>query len=419
MVRILVVLTSLALALVSTSRVVDATEIAAGHSVTISLDIAYVDVSGYPSWTEGSVGKLRHGDDGFVMNRMFVDYSGRLTDTLNAHVVLEAYDDDLGDAIDFTQAYVEWRPVPKSATRYRLKLGAFYPKISLENVDPAWSSPYTQNFSAINTWIAEEIRTFGAELSMSRRPVSLGGAHAFTLDVATFWGNDPAGSFLAWKGWSVHDRQTRFGDKLPLPPLPQIQPGMMFDDQDPYVEPFREIDGRAGYYATAEWRYGKQFLLRAGHYDNRANPEKEADGQYAWATKFSHAGLQTTLPGEIGLIAQWMIGSSQMGPWLNGAHVVDIEFDSQFALLTRSFDRHRVSVRYDHFEVTQNDQTEEDNNPEKGHAWTLGYQFGLSKKVSLAAEWLSIKTHRCANVYYGLPQTVTETQLQLLVKLRL
>ena len=419
MVRVLVVLAALAFALALTNRVADATEIADGHNAIISLDIAYVDGSGLPSWTEGSVGKLRHGDDDFVMNRMFIDYSGRLTDTLNAHVVLEAYDDDLGDAIDFTQAYVEWRPVPKSATRYRLKLGAFYPKISLENVDPAWSSPYTQSFSAINTWIAEEIRTFGAELSMSRRPVSLGGAHAFTIDVATFWGNDPAGSFLAWKGWSVHDRQTRFGDKLPLPPLPQIQPGMMFDDQDPYVEPFREIDGRAGYYAMAEWRYGKQFLLRAGHYDNRANPEKEAGGQYAWATKFEHLGLQATLPGEIGLIAQWMIGSSQMGPWLNGAHVVDIEFDSQFALLTRSFNRHRVSVRYDHFEVTQNDQTEEDNNPETGHAWTLGYQFGLSKKVSLAAEWLSIKTHRFANVYYGLPQTVTETQLQLLVKLRL
>ncbi len=419
MVRILVVLASIAFALVPMSRVVDATEIADGHNVIINLDIAYVDVSGYPSWTTGSVGKLRHGDDGLVMNRMFIDYSGRLTDTLNAHVVLEAYDDDLGDAIDFTQAYVEWRPVPKSATRYRLKIGAFYPKISLENVDPAWSSPYTQNFSAINTWIAEEIRTFGAELSMSRRPVSLGGAHAFTVDVATFWGNDPAGSLLAWKGWSVHDRQTRFGDKLPLPPLPQIQPGMMFEDQDPYVEPFVEIDNRAGYYVTADWRYSKQFLLRVGHYDNRADPEKEAGGQYAWATKFEHLGLQVTLPGEIGLIAQWMFGSSVMGYEVNGVHAVDTEFDSQFALLTRSFDKHRLSVRYDHFEVTQNDQTPEDNNPEAGHAWTLGYQFGLSKKVSLAAEWLSIKTHRCANVYYGLPQTVTETQLQLLIKLRL
>ena len=114
-----------------------------------------------------------------------------------------------------------------------------------------------------------------------------------------------------------------------------------------------------------------------------------------------------------------MVGSSQMGPWVNGAHVVDVEFDSQFALLTRSFARHRVSVRYDHFEVTQNDETTEDNNPEKGHAWTLAYQVGLSKKASLAAEWLSIKTHRCAMFYYALPQTVTETQLQLLLKLRL
>jgi phosphate-selective porin len=108
-----------------------------------------------------------------------------------------------------------------------------------------------------------------------------------------------------------------------------------------------------------------------------------------------------------------------MGDEVNGIHIVDTEFDSQFALLTRAFDRHRLSVRYDHFEVTQNDQTPVDDNPETGHSWTLGYQFGLSKKVSLAAEWLSIKTHRFANVYYGLPQTVTETQLQLLVKLRL
>ncbi len=419
MVRILVTFAALAFVLVHVDGTANAADIADGHSATISIDVAYVDVSGNPSWTEGSVGKLRHDDDGFVINRMFIDYSGRLTDTLNAHVVLEAYDDDLGDAIDFTQAYVEWRPVPKSATRYRLKLGAFYPKISLENVDAAWSSSYTQNFSAINTWIAEEIRTFGAELSMSRRPVSLGGAHAFTLDVATFWGNDPAGSFLAWKGWSVHDRQTRFGDKLPLAPLPQIQPGRMFEDQDPHVEPFVEIDNRAGYYVTGEWRYGKQFLLRAGHYDNRADPDAEDDGQYAWATKFEHLGLQTALPGEIGLIAQWMVGSTVMGGELNGIYDVDTEFDSQFLLLTRSFDRHRLSVRYDHFEVTQNDQTVEDNNSETGHAWTLGYQFGLSKKVSLAAEWLSIKTHRFANVYYGLPQTVMETQLQLLVKLRL
>ena len=104
---------------------------------------------------------------------------------------------------------------------------------------------------------------------------------------------------------------------------------------------------------------------------------------------------------------------------INGAHVVDTEFDSEFILLTRAFNRNRFAIRYDHFEMTQNDQTPEENNPEKGHAWTFSYQFGLSKRASITAEWLSIKTHRCAFVYYGLPETVTETQLQLTLKLRL
>ena len=147
MVRILNSFASLLLASLLMSRVVGAGELADGHIATISIDVGYVDVSGYPSWTEGSVGKLRHSDDGFVMNRMFVDYDGKWTDTLDAHIVLDAYDDDLGSAIDFTQAYVEWRPVPKSATRYRVKVGAFYPKISLENSDKAWSSPYTRSSS--------------------------------------------------------------------------------------------------------------------------------------------------------------------------------------------------------------------------------------------------------------------------------
>jgi hypothetical protein len=396
----------------------EAVEIADGHEVIFGIEAGYLSTSGHPSWTEGFVGKLRYQDDGVVLNRAFADYRGRFADTLTAHVVLEAYDDNLGSAIDFTQAYVEWRPVPKSETRYRLKVGAFYPRISLENVDPGWSSRYTLNSSAINTWVAEELRSTGAELTISRRPASLGGAHTFSANVAAFIGNDPAGSLLAWKGWSVHDRQSRFSDDLPLPPLPQIQPGMMFAAQDPYVEPFQEIDNEVGYYINAEWRFGEKILLRAMHYDNRAEPTALKQGQYAWTTKFEHIGLQTTLPGEIGLIAQWMKGSTVMGPVMNGAHVVDVEYDSAFALLTRSFGRHRVSGRYDHFEVSQNDRTPEDNNPEYGHAWTLNYQYSFSDKVILAGEWLSIKTHHCGWAYYGISPTATERQTQVTLRLR-
>lgn len=398
-----------------------ALELAPGHAISGGVDAGFVAVSGYPSSTADAVGKLRYAEDGAGVQRAFVDYSGRWTDTLHAHVVAEAYDDDLGRAVDLTQAFLEWRPIPVSATRYRLKLGAFYPRMSLENVAAAWSSAYTLSSSAINTWIAEELRLFGAELSVGFRPASLAGAHAFAVDLAAFWKNDPAGASLAWQGWSVHERQARFSDRWPLPPLPQMQPGMMFAAQDPFVAPFRELDGRAGVHAGSEWRHGDRMLLRGGHYDNRAEPTVIENGQYAWHTKFTHLGLQATPAGDFRFVAQWMSGSTVMGPamYANGAHAVDAEFASYFGLLATEFGRHRLAFRYDNFDVTQNDQTVADNNQEAGHALTLSYQLGLGEKLSLAAEGLRVRTHRCAWAYYGLEPSRSETQLQLSLRLRL
>ena len=113
-----------------------------------------------------------------------------------------------------------------------------------------------------------------------------------------------------------------------------------------------------------------------------------------------------------------MTGTTVMGPVLSGAHLVDTEFDSKFLMLTRAFDRHRLSFRYDIFDVTQNDDTDEDNNTEDGYAWTLAYFYELSNKVSFGAESMSIKTHRCGWEYYDIDETRTETQLQLSVRLR-
>jgi hypothetical protein len=381
-------------------------------SIDAGVDLSFIGVSGHPSWTEGFVGKLRYSenDSRLKISRAYLDVNARLADTLSATVVMEAYTDDLGFAADFTEAYLSWRPVPSSANRYRLKVGAFYPRISLENTSPGWSSPYTLNSSAINTWVAEELRSFGAELSWSRR---LQNRHTISAQGSVFYNNDPAGSLLAWKGWSIHDRQTRFNDKLPLPPLPQIQPGGMFAAQDPYVAPFREIDSKAGYYVNVEYLVDGAFQARAMHYDNRADPTLIEDGQYGWTTRFNHVGFQATLPADFGLIGQWMDGTTVMGPATDGIHPVDVEYTSYFGLLTRGFGNHRVSARYDNFAVSQNDSTPEDNNPENGLAWTLGYRYSASESVEYAVEWLSITTHRCANVYYGLEEKVTEQQFQL------
>ena len=414
------ILKRLALTLPLALAIAHASDEPARYSYVAGADLSIIRTSGHPAWTSGSAGKLRYDDDsdGATISRLFADYRYRLADTLDATLMVEAYNDDIDSGVDFTQAYLEWRPLTMSANRYRLKLGGFYPRLSLENRGPGWTTPYTISSSAINTWIGEEIRVFGAEFSVSRRPQTFGGAHTFSFHAAGFRNNDPAGGLIAWKGWSVHDRQTRFDDVLPLPPLPQIQPDGYFWRQDPFFIPFQENDGDVGWYASGEWRYRNRLLVQALRYDNRADPRNVRNRQYGWYTEFDHLGLQATLPGDVGLISQWMKGATVMGPIINGAYVVDAEFYSNFVLLTRAFERHRLSVRYDHFEIIENDRVPLDENAERGHAWTLAYIYQSTDSANIAVEWLEIHSDRPAWAYNDLDTSQTERQLQLSLQLR-
>ena len=384
------------------------------------VDLSLVNSSGHPSWLEGSAGKLRFDsdNDGAIFSRAFVDAKTRLANTVTAHILSEIYDDGFGPTIDLTEAYLSWRPMVNSATRYRLKVGAFYPRISLENVGAGWSSPYTISPSAINTWVGEELRSVGAEFTVSRRLESLGNQHTVSLNVAVFGGNDPAGGLIAWKGWSIHDRQSRFNDEVPLPPIPRIQPGQWWDEQDPFITPLLEIDEDPGYYVNVEWQYRKRLLVRAMHYDNRADPQGIENNQFAWWTYFDHVAIQATLPGDIGLLAQWMDGFTAWGRFTNGVYSVDNRFRSNYVALTRAFDKHRVTARYDHFKVTEADTTPLDENSERGHAWTVAYRYAATNSVTLAMEWLQIHTNRPAWAYFDLEPSKTEQQVQIALLLR-
>jgi hypothetical protein len=134
MVRVLILIAAIFLAFAS--HAAGASEAPDRYRLRTGIDLSYIDSSGYMCWTEGLVGKLRYDDsnEGLMISRAFADYEIQLADTVKAHAAVEAHDDDIGSSIDFTEAYVEWRPVPRSKNRYRLKLGAFYPRMSLENV---------------------------------------------------------------------------------------------------------------------------------------------------------------------------------------------------------------------------------------------------------------------------------------------
>src|SRR5690606_38369148 len=226
----------------------------------------------------------------------------RLKPGVPAHLVADYIDDEAGGA-DVTEAYVEWRPVPRSSNRHRFRAGAFYPPLSLENGGPAWSSPFGLSFSAVNTWLGEEIRPVGVEWSMRRR-LGLGSPHELGAFASGFYGNDPAGTLLFYRGWSLHDRQSRLGDRLPMPPAPVWQNGAVIGHTPQKLRPFHEIDHEPGAYAGLEWRYARRGLVQLSHYDNRADPNAYAGGQWGWRTAFDQLGVQIALPYDFGLLAQ-------------------------------------------------------------------------------------------------------------------
>jgi hypothetical protein len=385
-------------------------DVAAGY-VTASTDLT--------AWTDGGFSKLRYVDDGFEAYRLFGEYHGRITPTLRVRVVAD-YVEDASGGLDLTEAVLDWRPIPSSANQHQVRFGAFYPSLSLENGDRGWQSPFTYSYSAINTWLGEEIRPFGAEWSLRRRFEGFRSNHELKVFAAGSYGNDPAGTLLFWRGWGLHDRQSRLNDELKIPPRP-------FTAQPQDLQPFAETDHRPGAYAGVEWRYARRALVQFARYDNRADPFSFRDGQWGWGTDFDHLAVQVGLPAELGLIVQSMRGTTE---WLTAAlpngtrmpsseHVRD-DFESTFVMLTRKLGAaHRLAVRYDTFSTERPAST-----PvlvsDDGHAWTLSYRFEASERFSGGVEWLRIESYRDLwPLFYGIAPQQAEDQLRLQISYRL
>jgi hypothetical protein len=390
------------------------------HQFHVDASAGYVSAStDLGPWTEGSLGKLRHADEDVTAFRIFGEYHGRITPTLRTRIVAD-YVDDASGGLDLTEAVLDWRPIPRSRNQQQWRFGAFYPAFSLENGDRGWQSPFTYSFSAINTWLGEEVRPFGAEWSLRRRLEGFRSAHEIKGFAAAFYGNDPAGTLLFWRGWSLHDRQTRLNDDLLIPPRP-------FQTRPQQLVPFMETDHRPGYYGGVEWQYARRTLVQFARYDNRADPYSFRDGQWGWGTDFNHLAVQASLPAELGLVFQWMDGTTE---WLTAAlpngtrmamseHVRD-DFESQFVMLTRTFGaKQRLALRYDTFSIERPAATPVLYSDD-GHAWTLSYRLAPTERWSGGVEWLRIDSRRDLwPMFYGAPPSQTEDQVRLQLSYRL
>ncbi len=366
-----------------------------------------------PSWQDGSLGKVRYGgttggerrylaraEGALVIEPKFgFDWSGR--------IVLSA-NDQQRMAIDLSEAFLQYKPAPAEAVGFKLKAGAFFPPISLENTGLAWTSPYTITSSAINSWVGEELRTIGSEAGFFHRGEDL----EIGVTGAVFMANDPAGALLAWRGWTLNDRETGFFDRVPLAKLRITRRNGRMFRQAPSEKPFHEVDDRAGYYTSLTMDHADYGKFTALWYNTRAGERKVVNGQWAWRTKFWNLGYQTTLPGEVDLITQYMTGkTSAISFPAPTVAIVNVRYWSAFALASKEWDRNRLSLRAEHFEASDRDNSA-DNNNENGMAVTLAYVYRPAANQRLTVELLHVNSRRPERAFLGLAVRARENQAQ-------
>lgn len=371
----------------------------------LDLDVRLLTSDGSRSFLDGGLGELRFGEDksGLQLGRARFALSQPVGEVLCLRLDASAWDNDDKNLIDLTEAYLEYRPYPRAGFRARVKGGAFYPPISLENRAAGWESPYTLSSSALNSWIGEELRTIGLEGQLEWLGTRTGHNFDVGLTAAVYGWNDPAGGVVASHGFALHDRQTTlFGRVGPrgVPPLYGR-------------ELFHEIDGRAGMYAGIEARYLDRVVVRALHYDNRGDPAAfDAElMDFAWETKFDSAGLRVEMASGWTAIAQWLEGETYIEPGFD----IEWPFDARFVLLSKRNGRHMLSARYDDFAVGSNLPNGE--GVQNGHAWTAAYVFERDPRWRFTLEWLRVTSRLVSrSIYLGQPPLATETLVQLGVR---
>ncbi len=381
--------------------------VAAHADIEASLDLRVVDSDGRNSYLDGGLGKLRYGnqDDGLQLGRARFAWRDSIGGNWHASVDLSAWSTDDHNAIDVTEGWLEWRPVPKSAWRSNLKIGAFYAPISLEHRASGWTNPYTISSSALNTWVGEELRTIGVGYELDHMGIAGGGRFDWGVNAAVFGWNDPAGIIIALRGFSLNDRQTPLFGRIG---------SFAYGGREQRVI-FSEIDNRPGYHISAYVKSDTGIEARALHYDNRGDPtvEKPSIDDYAWKTRFDSLGLRWDGQRGTALIAQWLAGDTRATP----DEAYTWNYDTWFVLAAQTIGKHRFAARYDHFTTEQDEEyLTGPGTYDNGHAWTLGWTWAVREHVEVSAEWLRIDSIHSTRVILGESPRAIEHSVQMALR---
>ncbi|GLQ87874.1 porin family protein [Dyella flagellata] len=386
----------------------------AGHAQDFTLH-AYADerlvaAPDDSSWTRGGFGKTRYGDGQtkFHFGGAAVYGAAQITPGLLALAQLQ-YQTSGHSGLSVLEAWVRYRPVSTTPWRWYVRAGAFFPPVSMENDGVGWTSPWTLSSSAINTWTGEELRAVGGEFALEHR----GEANSWDLRAALFRRDDPSGTVLAERGWSIGDLVAGIGSRLREPDAVVSYEGGTLPR---YYDPFRNIgSSHWGDYVALSWHAPGATRVSLMHYDNRADPGATApyagnDEQAAWRTRFWSAGARTET-GAITWIAQAMDGDTTVEP-VEGRYRLT-RFRSAFVLAGWNRGAWRPALRVEHFS-TRKPSSELFSHPgEHGNAVTAALNWRPRDYLRLTAEVLHIDSTSTLRAQYGLPAHVIDTQLQL------
>lgn len=349
--------------------------------------------SGEASWLKGGLGKLQTGRDKVrVEGSAIVAWRGSFSERIGALVSADVQS-LANPVVGLDEAYFTLRPTPGSALRLSGRAGLFFPPASLEHDGAEWSLARTLTPSAITSWIAEEVKVAGAEVTLR----SAFAGQPIGVTVAAFQGNDTSGALLTFRGWALHDLRANLDGTFKLPTVPT----MFAAKQAQATRPVDEVDGRWGGYARLDYAPAQTLALSLFGYDNNGDRTTVTDGQYAWRTRFVQAAARWTPDADTELLAQAMIGETAMGVAVNGREPADIGFAAAYVLASRTLKTGTATLRLDQFSVSDRTFKALDNNAEHGWAATVAWSFAVRARSEIVLEGVAVHSVRQDRSRFG------------------
>jgi hypothetical protein len=380
------------------------------------LDFRAAAASGERAWNNDGFGKTRFNGarDGYAVTATLAsaDLVWRPRLSWNVYGVLDGtIQPGQHHMVEVSEGYLAYKSGP-GAWRVTAKAGYYYPEISLEHEGATWRVADTITPSAMNSWVGEEVKVAGAEVSASRAF----GEQSLGATLGAFGNDDTSGTLLTFRGWALHDLRSTLSGRFPLS---RLSPYMSFR-QDQWTESSLELDDRAGYYGRLEYRPTQSSALHVFYYDNGGNRTAVHKLQWAWDTKFTEAGARVMVTPDIKLTAQAMHGETYMGFVTPAGIWADVAFNSAYTSAVRQLtDTDKVTVRADWFEVQDRSLVAVDDNNERGWALTAGYSHKLNDKMTFLAEGLHVWSDRPSRSYAGIPRRIDGTTFQAALRIDL